>query len=162
METKVTRGALQWTPKMATGEAPARQRTLRFGEFELDLDRQTLSRRGIPLKLQPQPCQVLALLIERAPETVSRDQIRRHVWGEIVHIDVDQSINFCVRQIRATLQDNPASPRFIETLPREGYRFVGSLEGMAKQDRAVGVAAAPAKEELLHSAVKSNPRPWLI
>ncbi|MFL6451523.1 MAG: winged helix-turn-helix domain-containing protein [Bryobacteraceae bacterium] len=160
-KSKVTRGALQWTPKMATGEAPARQRTLRFGEFELDLDRQTLSRRGIPLKLQRQPCQVLALLIERAPETVSRDQIRRHVWGEIVHIDVDQSINFCVRQIRAALRDSPAGPRFIETLPREGYRFLGSLEGIAKEDRAVDLAAAPAKEELLHSAVRSNPRRWL-
>ena len=123
------------------------QRTLRFGEFELDLDRQTLSRRGIPLKLQRQPCQVLALLIQRAPETVSRDQIRRHVWGEVVHIDVDQSINFCIRQIRTALRDSPAGPRFIETLPREGYRFVGSLAGMAKEERAVDAAAAPAKEE---------------
>jgi len=85
---------------MATGEAPARQNILRFGEFELDLSRQALWRRGIRLKLQNQPCQVLTLLIRRAPEVVSRDEIRQHVWGNEAYIDTERSINFCVRLVK--------------------------------------------------------------
>ena len=112
---------------MATGGAPAPSKTLRFGEFELDLTRQTLSRRGIRLKLQNQPYRVLVLLIQRAPQVVSRDEIRRHVWGDNVFIDVERNINFCVRQIRGVLLDDAAVPRFIQTLPRDGYRFIASL-----------------------------------
>ena len=147
---------------MAQGEAPARQKILRFGEFELDLDRHTLLRRGVPLKLQNQPCQVLALLIQRAPEVVARDEIRRHVWGENVHIDVERSINFCIRQIRGVLLDNAASPRFIETLPREGYRFIATLEGTVQQERADHSSDAPSKEEITDAVVRAKHHRWPI
>jgi len=133
--------------RMATGEASARQNTLRFGEFELDLGRQTLSRRGIRLKLQNQPCQVLTLLIQRAPEIVSRDEIRQRVWGNDVHIDTEPSINFCIRQIRGVLLDNAASPRFIETLPREGYRFVAPLEGVVQPEGSDHTSIPPASDQ---------------
>jgi Tol biopolymer transport system component/DNA-binding winged helix-turn-helix (wHTH) protein len=141
---------------MTSGEAPARQNILRFGEFELDLSRQTLSRRGIRLKLQNQPCQVLTLLIQRAPEIVTRDEIRQRVWGNDVYIDIERSINFCIRQIRAVLLDNAASPRFIETLPREGYRFIAPLEGSVQQERTDQNGVAPAKEEITDVAVRPN------
>jgi Tol biopolymer transport system component/DNA-binding winged helix-turn-helix (wHTH) protein len=147
---------------MATGEAPARQNVLRFGEFELHLDRQTLSRRGIRLKLQNQPCQVLALLIQHAPEVVSRDEIRQRVWGNDIHIDTERSINFCIRQIRGVLLDNAASPRFIETLPREGYRFIAPLEGIVQQQRSDHSSAAPAREKITNIAVRPNRRRWAI
>jgi Tol biopolymer transport system component/DNA-binding winged helix-turn-helix (wHTH) protein len=143
---------------MATGEAPARQNTLRFGEFELDLARQTLSRRGIRLKLQNQPCQVLALLIQRAPEVVSRDEIRQRVWGNDVYIDTERSINFCIRQIRGVLLDNAAAPRFIETLPREGYRFIAALEGIVPQERSDHSSVPPAQEQI----PPTRSRAWLI
>jgi DNA-binding winged helix-turn-helix (wHTH) protein len=143
---------------MASGEAPARQTILRFGEFELDLARQTLSRRGIRLKLQNQPCQVLALLIQRAPEVVSRDEIRQRVWGNDVYIDTEQSINFCIRQIRGMLLDNAASPRFIETLPREGYRFIAPLEGVVPRERLDRSSIPPAQEEI----PPTRSRAWLI
>jgi DNA-binding winged helix-turn-helix (wHTH) protein len=67
------------------------------------------------------------LLVQRAPEVVARDEIRQRVWGNDVYIDTERSINFCIRQIRGVLLDNAASPRFIETLPREGYRFIAPL-----------------------------------
>ncbi len=81
------------------------------------------------VKLQKQPLQVLELLLRRAPEIVSRDEIRRHVWGDAIHIDAAQSINFCIRQIRLALGDTSSEPRFIETLPRQGYRFIPPLVG---------------------------------
>src|SRR5277367_912249 len=143
---------------MATGEAPARQNTLRFGEFELDLDRQTLSRRGIRLKLQNQPCQVLTLLIQRAPEIVARDEIRQRVWGNDIYIDTERSINFCIRQIRGVLLDNAAAPRFIETLPREGYRFIAPLEGLVQEERSDHSSPPPSKEEITDVAVRPNRR----
>lgn len=104
------------------------QQTFRFCEFELDVSNQTLSHQGIPAKFQKQPFQVLELLIQRAPEIVSREEIRRRVWGDAVYIDAAQSINFCIRQIRLALGDTSARPRFIETFPRQGYRFIATLD----------------------------------
>ena len=115
---------------------------LRFGPFELDPQRALLSRRGHPLKLQPQPLRVLAFLIARSPATVSREELADHIWGSTVHVDLEGSLNYCIRQIRLTLDDQPASPRFVETLPRQGYRFIGTLESQP----APGLAASPAPE----------------
>jgi DNA-binding winged helix-turn-helix (wHTH) protein len=79
---------------MAAGAGRARQHTIYFGEFELDLSSQTLSHDGVRAKLQRQPFQVLELLVQRAPAIVSREEIRRHVWGDAVNIDATQSIKF--------------------------------------------------------------------
>src|SRR3954463_16430593 len=114
---------------MSAGAGRGRQKTISFGEFELDPAGQTLSAAGVPVKLQRQPFHVLQLLAERAPEVVSREEIRRHVWGEAVYVDATQSINFCIRQIRLALGDTSAGSSFIETLPRQGYRFIAPLQG---------------------------------
>jgi Tol biopolymer transport system component/DNA-binding winged helix-turn-helix (wHTH) protein len=147
---------------MGNGEAPARQNILRFGEFELDLSRQTLSRRGTRLKLQKQPCQILALLIQRAPKVVSRDEIRQQVWGNEAYIDVERSIYFCIRHIRGVLLDNAATPRFIETLPREGYRFIAALEGIVPEERSDHSSVSPAREEITDVAVRPSRHRWAI
>jgi Tol biopolymer transport system component/DNA-binding winged helix-turn-helix (wHTH) protein len=97
---------------------------VRFGDYELDPKRSVLSRNGIALKLQPQPFRVLELLLARAPEIVTRDEIGEYVWEKGVYVDLDQSLNFCIRQIRYVLNDSAASPRFVETLPKQGYRFI--------------------------------------
>ncbi len=104
------------------------QQTFRFCEFELDGPSQTLAHRGIRVKLQKQPFQVLELLVQRAPEIVSREEIRRYVWGDAVYVDASQSITFCIRQIRIALSDTSTGPRFVETLPRQGYRFIATLD----------------------------------
>ena len=133
---------------MATGGAPAPNHTVRFGEFQLDLSRQTLSRRDIRLKLQNQPYRVLVLLIQRAPHVVSRDEIRRHIWGDSVHIDIERNVNFCIRQIRGVLLDSAVEPRFIETLPREGYRFLAPVDSDVTAQGPNQNGPAPVKDEL--------------
>ena len=120
---------------MSLSSSDMRWGIARFGEFEVDLLRQTLSVRGVRIKLQRQPYKVLELLIQRAPEIVSRDEIRRHVWRDEVYIDSAQNINFCIRQVRAALGDT-SEGHLIETLPRQGYRFVALLDA-APGDRGI-------------------------
>lgn len=103
-------------------------RTVTFGPYRLDLDSGDLSRSDVLVKLQPQPAKLLVLLVERAGELVTRDEIRRSVWGADTFVDFDQSVNFCVRQIRTALHDNADAPCYLETLPRRGYRFIAPVQ----------------------------------
>ena len=98
---------------------------LRFGAFEMDLRSGELRRGGTVVRLQPQPFKVLALLVDRPGEVVTRDEIQSRVWPAGTFVDFEQSLNFCIRQIRAALGDNALHPRYVETLPRRGYRWVG-------------------------------------
>ena len=101
--------------------------TTQFGQFAFDPDAGTLTRNGIPVRLQPQPARVLSLLVARAGEAVSRDDLRRQIWGTDTFVDFERGLNFCIAQIRSALQDSADSPRFIETLPRRGYRFIAPV-----------------------------------
>ncbi|HEX4170267.1 MAG TPA: winged helix-turn-helix domain-containing protein [Bryobacteraceae bacterium] len=146
---------------MATGQASARENVIRFGEFELNTSRMTLTKRGIRLKLQRQPMQVLALLVQHSPDVVSRDTIREHVWGDDVYVDAEQGINFCVRQIRGVLLDNSVEPRYILTVPREGYRFIAPVEGLAREETPAMHSIAPVAEAPKTPEVESRPHPRL-
>lgn len=95
-----------------------------FGDFELRLDSGELFRAGVPVKLQPQPARVLELLVRRSGEVVSREELRRHLWGEDVFVDFEHGLNFSIQQLRRALGDSAAAPRFIETVPKRGYRFI--------------------------------------
>lgn len=97
---------------------------LRFGAFELDPSKGELRQRGDLVKLAAQPLKVLALLVRRAGEVVTRQEIREHVWTVDTFVDFEQGLNFCIRQVREALGDTADAPRFIETLPRRGYRFL--------------------------------------
>lgn len=108
-------------------ERPLNTGRVRFGGFELDLARQELHREGQPVAIQHQPLRMLVLLVQEAGRVVSRDAIRDEIWGHS-HLEVDQSINFGIRQIRAALGDDARRPRYIETVPRRGYRFIAPLE----------------------------------
>jgi TolB-like protein len=99
----------------------------RFGCFELNRETGELRKSGAEVKLPLQPARVLGLLIARAGKLVTREEIRREIWGETV-VDFDLGLNFCVNRIRAVLGDDPRSPRYIETLPRRGYRFIAAAE----------------------------------
>lgn len=102
-------------------------RRYRFGDFELTIRPLQLSRGELKLELAPQPARLLEVLVSRAGDLVSRDEIRQALWGDDVHVDFERGINFNIRQIRSVLGDDPSSPRFIETVPRHGYRFVAPL-----------------------------------
>src|SRR5690242_19602367 len=100
----------------------------RFGEFEFDSVSLRLLREGRPVKIEPQPLRVLGVLLERPGAIVSREELRTRIWGEATFVEFDQSLNYCIRQIRVALREGAAKPRFLETLPKQGYRFIGTLE----------------------------------
>lgn len=101
-------------------------RTFVFGDYELDLAAGQLRRLGRDLKLQPQPLKLLSLLVTRAGEVVSRDEIRRELWNDDTFVDFDQGMNFCIRQIREALRDDAERPMFVQTMPKRGYRFIAA------------------------------------
>ena len=100
---------------------------LRFGAFELDTDAAELLRQGERIALPPQPLKVLALLVKHGGAVVTRGDIRNQVWGAETHVEFDQGLNYCIRQIREALGDDADAPRYIETLPRRGYRLLAPV-----------------------------------
>ncbi|MGH9331337.1 MAG: winged helix-turn-helix domain-containing protein [Vicinamibacterales bacterium] len=100
---------------------------VRFGLFDFDPATGELAREGTPVRLQPQPARVLALLVERPGEIVSREDLRRHVWGNETFVDFERGLNFCIAQIRSALGDSADSPRYVETVPKRGYRFIAPV-----------------------------------
>lgn len=100
----------------------------RFGDFELHSERGLLSVKGFPVRLQLQPLRLLEILVRRAPSVVTREELGDHVWGKGVHVELDTNLNYCIRQIRLALRDNAASPKYIETLPKQGYRLLTPVE----------------------------------
>jgi len=101
---------------------------LRFDVFELDATTGELHRQGRPVRLPPQPARVLEVLVSNAGRLVTRDELRDEVWSGDTFVDFEQGLNFCIKQIRAALGDDAKAPRYIETLPRRGYRFVARVE----------------------------------
>jgi DNA-binding winged helix-turn-helix (wHTH) protein/tetratricopeptide (TPR) repeat protein len=127
----------------------------RFATFELDDEQGELRRQGRRIHLAAQPLKVLALLIGRAGEIVSRDELRRHVWGDDTFVDFDRSLNFLVAEIRSALRDDARSPRFVETVPKRGYRFIADV----RED--VADTPASAATDNLARVRRSNPLTWL-
>jgi TolB-like protein/DNA-binding winged helix-turn-helix (wHTH) protein len=106
-----------------------------FGAFEFDTATGELWREGRRVRLQRQPSRLLELLTARPGEVVSREEIRQALWGDDTHVDFERSLNFCVAKLRSALRDNAASPRFIETLPTRGYRFIAAVTATDRTDR---------------------------
>src|SRR6266699_3802779 len=100
---------------------------LRFDVFELDSAAGELRRQGDRVKLPPQPFRVLELLVRHGGEVLTRADIRERIWSD-AFVDFEQGLNFCIRQIREVLGDTADAPRFVETLPRRGYRFLLPVE----------------------------------
>ena len=97
-----------------------------FAEFEFDPATGELWHGGRRVPLQPQPARLLELFVARPGDVIARDEIRQALWGDETHVEFDRSLNFCVAKLRSALQDNPAAPRFIETVPTRGYRFIAA------------------------------------
>jgi DNA-binding winged helix-turn-helix (wHTH) protein len=105
---------------------------LRFGVFEADLRAGELFKAGRKIKLQVLPFQVLALLLERPGEIVRRDELQGKLWPAGTFLDFDHSLNTAIKKLRQALGDNKKKPRFVETLPKRGYRFIGTVEQAAR------------------------------
>jgi DNA-binding winged helix-turn-helix (wHTH) protein/tetratricopeptide (TPR) repeat protein len=107
--------------------APQTRRTL-FGPYEVDLRSGEVRKHGIRLKLQDQPFQVLALLLEHSGDVVTRDEFRQKLWPADTFVDFDTGLNSAIKKLRDVLSDSADEPRYIETLPRRGYRFIAPVE----------------------------------
>ena len=123
-------------------------RLVRFGAFELDLDGGVLSRSGRRVPLQEQPARILTLLVSRPDEVVTREELRHLVWTDDTFVEFDASLNAAITKIRRALRDSASAPRFIETVPKRGYRFLADVQGLqpGSDSTAVvtrGVVAAP-------------------
>lgn len=126
----------------------------RFGPFQLDRKACELRKGDTLLHLAPQPCKVLALLVSRPQKVFTRQEIQREIWGGDTFVDFEQGLNVAIRQIRAALCDDAESPRYIQTLPKRGYRFIGKLNG---DPTAAEAPSDPAESATL--SILSVPRP---
>src|SRR6185436_6609720 len=99
-----------------------------FGRYEFDDRSAVLTRADRPVALEPQPARALALLLARAGDVVTRDELRAHLWGDDTHVDYDRGLAYSIGQLRAALGDTADNPRFVQTLPRRGIRFIAPVE----------------------------------
>ena len=119
-------------------------RTIRFGLFELDLDARELRKSGVRIKLQEQPFQILAMLLERPGAIVTREELQKQLWSSDTFVDFDLSLNSAVKKLRQALSDDSENPRFVETLYRRGYRFIAPVNGHSDPGQIQLVESAPA------------------
>ena len=135
------------------------QNVVRFGLFELDLRVGELRKSGLKIKLQEQPLQILTVLLERPGEIVTREELQKRLWPEDTFVDFDLSLNSAVKKLRQALGDDSGNPRFIETLYRRGYRFIGQINGagLAPTLEPVSVSAVSSPQAAIASAHRRIP-----
>src|ERR1700719_3790707 len=136
------------------GSPAAVARILRFGVFEVDLKACELRRQGLRLKLPEQPFQVLVVLLENPGEIVTRDELRNRLWQGDTFVDFDHGLNKAEMRLRELLGDSSENPRFVETIPRRGYRFIAPVAG------SFIPASSPPHEELedVHGSTQGGPQ----
>ena len=127
-------------------QKPQLEGPFRFGVFELDPRSGELRKNGVKLRLQEQPLQVLLMLVERAGDVVTREELRERLWPDGTFVDFDKGVNTAIQKLREVLDDSSVTPRLIETVPRRGYRFIYPVErpaGLSLASQAKGSAAQP-------------------
>jgi cholera toxin transcriptional activator len=127
----------------------------KFGEFEADLRAAELRRRGLRLKMQMQPFQVLIALLERPHDVVTRDELRQRLWPEDTFVDFDHGLNTAVAKLRETLGDSASTPKYVETIAKRGYRFLAEVEKM--EERAPVAQAEPAATIPQNKSLSASP-----
>jgi eukaryotic-like serine/threonine-protein kinase len=140
---------LKTFPAFTRSQPTSVRRLARFGSFEVDFRERKLTKGGIRIRLQEQPFRILAQLLERPGQLVTREEIRSQVWAQDLFVDFDAALNTAVGKLRAALNDTADNPRFLETVPRHGYRFVAP------------VAWSPELEEPVASKPHARKRPYL-
>jgi TolB-like protein/DNA-binding winged helix-turn-helix (wHTH) protein len=126
------------------------QSTVRFGVYELDLRAGVLRKNGLRIRCQEQPLQVLAALVENPGQLVTRDELRRRVWPQDTFVDFDHALNTAIKKIRAALNDDAEAPRYIETVPRRGYRFIATTDSASTFQPSAAPAALPERPAALN------------
>jgi DNA-binding winged helix-turn-helix (wHTH) protein/WD40 repeat protein len=134
---------------------------LRFGVFEVDLAARELSRRGTPLRLQEKPFQILAVLLEHPGEIVTREELQRRLWPDGTFVDFEKGLNTAITKLRTALSDSAENPRFVETIPRRGYRFIAPVnrdsDGNGNGVGQVAESSSAANSAVADSVIASQP-----
>src|SRR3954470_8956580 len=147
---------------------PNQKRLAQFGPYQADLRTGELRKHGIRLRLQEQPFQVLAMLLLSPGELVTREQLQKRLWPGDTFVDFDHGLNTAINKLREVLSDSSATPKYIETLPRRGYRFLATVEfvnGASAAGSAKSVAASSTDRLLNEPQLPKAPRPlarWLF
>ena len=129
---------------MPAPSASSARRVFRFGIFEADLASGELRKSGIRIRLQEQPFQLLALLLERSGQIVTREEVREKLWPADTFVDFDHSLNTAIAKLRDAMGDSATSPRYVETIARKGYRFVAPVQsGVPESGSAVPASVHP-------------------
>ena len=131
------------------GTPPSSPVRFRFGEFEVDSCARELRKQGERIRLQEQPFQVLLFLIQRTGQVVSREEMRAQIWPKGTFVDFDHGLNTAIKKIRVALGDSANVPRYVETIPRRGYRFLVPIEVVTNEDcePVESSSVVPAKSE---------------
>ena len=116
---------------------------IRFDGFEVDPDAGLIRREGVRVKLQDLPFRLLVILLRREGAVVTREELRKELWGAETFVDAESGLNTAIAKLREALGDNAEAPKFIETLPKRGYRFVGTLDPAPASDTATALDPAP-------------------
>ena len=116
---------------------------VRFGPFEADLETHELWKNRIKVKLGGQPFEILALLLNRPGQMVSREELQREIWAADTFVDFNHGLNAAVNKLRETLSDSAEEPKYIETLTRRGYRFIGTIENAGSELKPEGAMPGP-------------------
>ncbi len=129
---------------------------IRFGAFEVDLKAGELRKNGLKVRLSGQPFEILAMLLERPGEVVTREELQQRLWPEGTFVDFDHSLNTAINKIRESLGDSAENPRFVETLARRGYRFIAPVQGMGQtlSREVAGQDAAQPTETLVMQKIE--------
>jgi TolB-like protein/DNA-binding winged helix-turn-helix (wHTH) protein/Tfp pilus assembly protein PilF len=130
---------------------------IRFGIFEVDLEAGELRRQGLKVKLQQQPFQILAMLLESPGAVVTREELQKRLWPTDTFVDFDRGLNRATNRLRESLRDEADNPRFIETLPRRGYRFIGQIEKLDGGGSAPDLASQQESSTLTNRSWASLP-----
>src|SRR5438309_6581925 len=136
--SKTCRGPKGTSPM---AETQSQLRVVRFGAFEADLRTGELRKDGVKLKFSGQPFQVLAILLERPGEVVTREELQKRLWPD-TFVDVERNLNTAVNKIREVLGDSAENTRFVETFPRRGYRFIAPLDNAGNGAKPATIASA--------------------
>ncbi len=140
-------------------EPGATGRIVRFAAFEFDIKTGELRKHGLRIKLQGQPISVLTMLIEHAGESVTRDELQKRLWPADTYVDFEHSLNAAIKRLRAALGDSADAPRYVETLPRQGYRFIAPLSTLAAPQPAESQPATDVPRAVAESE-KSKSGDW--
>ena len=134
-------------------------RILRFGSFEADVRAGELCKRGLKVRLQDQPFQILVMLLEQPGELVTRQEIHQKLWPADTFVDFDHGLNNAINRLREALGDSAETPRFIETLPRKGYRFIALVTGDGQLAEYPAAPATPVVEtDPIDQRLSARPR----